>query len=129
MCDVFCGSCGAALAEPVNAEPRTPCPHCGSLGRNFPVHLEDRLHVGDSIGAKAYAGGLSKRKGFKWETFSGMELSRSLGRLVRKMRLIDKQSNRYAERVIDPKTGQVLRDVDHLLTEHVGRGSAKPRGE
>jgi hypothetical protein len=98
------------------------------LTRFYPVQLIDPVQAGDSIGAKAYVGGMSKRKGFKWDTFSGVEMSRRLGRLVHKMRLIDKVGNRYVERVIDPKTGQVLRDVDHPLTEHVGRGSAKPRG-
>jgi hypothetical protein len=54
-------------------------------------------------------------------------VSRSLGRFVRKTRLIDWVGNRYAEHVVDPRTGRVLRDVDHPLTEHVGRGSAKQR--
>src|SRR5690242_925486 len=85
--DVYCGSCRSELTEPINAERRRPCPDCGALTRFYPVQLIDTLQAGDSIGAKAYAGGMSKRKGFKWDTFSGMEMSRRLGRLVHKMRL------------------------------------------
>lgn len=127
MSDVFCGSCGDALVEPLNADSRTPCPRCGSLGRYFPVLLEDKQKVGDFIVGRAYAGRMSKRKGFMWEASAGAELSKRLGRLVKKSRLIDKVADRYAERVVDPVTGQVLRDVDHPLSEHAGRGAAKPK--
>jgi hypothetical protein len=90
--------------------------------------VEDRAHVADSITARAYTGGTSKRKGFLWELVSGHSLSVALGRFVEKMRLVDRKDDRYKERVVDPVTGEVLRDVDEPLSEHRGQGSAK-RGD
>jgi phosphoribosylamine-glycine ligase len=33
----------------------------------------------------------------------------------------------YYERVVDPETEEVLRHCEEPLSEHFGRGSAKPR--
>jgi hypothetical protein len=44
------------------------------------------------------------------------------------VRVVDRRNNRYRETVRDPETGDVVRDVDEPLTEHTGRGSARPRG-
>ncbi len=78
-----------------------------------------------SLKAKGrHAGATGKRKWFI-ETFTGSELSRSLQRFMHKLRIIDRDNNRYAERVVDPQTGEVLRDVDEPLTGHRGHGSAK----
>lgn len=37
---------------------------------------------------------------------------------VQKTRLIDRGNNKYKEKVVDVKTGRVIRDVDEKLTEH-----------
>ena len=42
-------------------------------------------------------------------------------------RYIDTDRNRYYERIINKKTGEVVREVDEPLTEHTGRGSAKKK--
>lgn len=62
------------------------------------------------------------------EGFTGFKLRRTVGDHVEKTRLIDRENNRYMERVVT-ENGEVLRDVDHKLTDHVGRGSAKPRAD
>jgi hypothetical protein len=78
-----------------------------------------------SLKAKGrHAGATGKRKWFI-ETFTGSELSRSLQRFMHKVRIIDRDNNRYVEKVVDPETGQVLRDVEEPLSEHQGHGSAK----
>lgn len=81
-----------------------------------------------SLKAKGrHAGAAGRRRKWFIETFSGSELSRSLQRFMHKVRIIDRDNDRYLEKVVDPETGEVLRDVDEPLSEHQGRGSAKKR--
>lgn len=125
MPDVLCASCDYVLADPLNSSERVPCPRCGSTSRRIYELVEEEIQAGNYIVSRAYAGGTSKRKGFKWEASAGVEISKNLGRFVTKTRLIDKVADRYVERIFDPVTGEVLRDVDELLSEHRGRGSAR----
>src|ERR671914_91428 len=60
------------------------------------------------------------------ESKHGDELSAS-GRWVRVHRIVDRRRNFYYEKVHDPETREVLRDVEEPLTEHRGRGSARKR--
>jgi len=75
---------------------------------------------------------VQRRPGFKrggkiLQLFTGADPSRDPSRpfkWVFKNQVIDWLNDRYKERVVAPD-GTVLRDVDHPLTEHQGRGSAK----
>lgn len=49
------------------------------------------------------------------------------GSLMEKERIIDRKNNFYKELVINSDTGQVVRDIEHSLSEHTGRGSAKQK--
>lgn len=53
MDGVFCGNCGRLLEEAGGLQPdeRAPCPACGSMARNFRVHLSDTLHAEASFSA------------------------------------------------------------------------------
>jgi len=42
---------------------------------------------------------------------------------------VDRIRNRYYERIIDKESGEVVREVDEPLADHVGRGSAKKNRE
>lgn len=144
---VFCGSCGLQLDEPGNLPPeqRAHCSDCGSLDRKEAVSLSGNM--------PAMSGGLgpaptslsgnqppphsklksrSRHEGDGWgkafqETITGSEYSQSLGRYVRKERIIDRENDRYRERVVDPETGEVLHEADEPLSEHQGYGSDKRR--
>jgi hypothetical protein len=61
------------------------------------------------------------------EQTHGSDLHRDSGKWVRLDRIVDREQNRYTERVMDPKTGKVLRECDHPLTDHQGHGAAKGR--
>jgi len=97
-----------------------------SLGRRFGKFLVATIEPMTSMQA------VQKRTGFKrggkiLELFTGAAPSRDLSRpfkWVFKNQVIDRLNNRYKERIVAPD-GTVLRDVDHPLTEHQGRGSAK----
>ena len=58
----------------------------------------------------------------------GVRVGKDRPHFVRISRLVDRENDRYRESVEDTKTGEVIRDVDHPLSEHRGRGSAKGRG-
>jgi hypothetical protein len=70
--------------------------------------------------------GKRKRGKHDREEVVGEEFT-SNGRLVNKKRIIDRSNNLYVEHVADADTGEVLRNVEQPLKEHVGRGSAKGR--
>jgi hypothetical protein len=42
-------------------------------------------------------------------------------------RVIDREKNRYTERVTDPATGEVVHECDEPLTDHQDHGAAKGR--
>ena len=126
MADVVkCNSCGIVLDESprVSHNERNPCPQCGSTNRKFSVHAELAVEAYISIGL------FHKRPGIKRplaEIFDGWELRKSSGELVRKCRLIDRESDRYRERIAT-RDGRIIREIDERLSAHRGHGSAKFR--
>lgn len=121
---VLCGSCGKQLEESSQLRPeqRPPCPNCGATARNFNVEICETVTVREKLGLK------HKRPGFKkpiYEEVSGDDLHRKTGLWSKFLRIIDRQNNRYKEEIVNSETGEVLRSVDHPLTDHTGRGSAK----
>ncbi|WP_336924202.1 hypothetical protein [Aquipuribacter sp. SD81] len=118
-----CGGCGAGLpsSEVIRPpEPRTPCSSCGSLARQVGVLLHETVALRDGVGYKAKHAG--DRKPYR-EAFDHPETQRSTGALTRHKRLIDRQNDRYFERVVEEGTGRVVHETDHPLTEHRGHGS------
>ena len=71
-----------------------------------------------------------KRPHGKWdrEESRGYEFSKDgHHHLMAKVRILNRKKNCYKEMVINVDTGNIVRDVEHPLSEHTGRGSAKPR--
>ena len=68
--------------------------------------------------------GPRKRGKNQQEIVRGQEYSQT-GQLVNKVRIIDRENNRYKERVADADTGEIICDVEHPLTDHTEHGSAK----
>jgi hypothetical protein len=123
---VNCGACGAAIDELGSTLPseRKPCPSCGSLARVFGASIEEAVTLREKWGLK------HKRPGHKkpiYESISGDDLHRNSGEWNNLTREIDRENNRYKEIIVNPNTGEVLRHVDEPLSEHTGRGSAKPK--
>jgi hypothetical protein len=61
----------------------------------------------------------------------GDDLYRKTGKWNELERTIDRANDRYREKITDPETGDVIRDLDEPLSKHRGRGDAKrrPRAE
>lgn len=124
---VLCRSCGKKLEENPQFLPkhRSPCPNCGSTTRIFNVEIHGTITLREKLSLK------HKRPGFKkpiYEEVSGDDLHRKTGLWSKLRRVIDRQNNHYKEEVVNSETGKVLRSVDHPLTDHTGRGSAKEVG-
>jgi hypothetical protein len=76
-------------------------------------------------GRRFTAARAGKNKPAAVEFKSGDSLHHDSGRWMKLDQVIDRANNRYRKRVVDPETGQIVRDVDEPLDEHRGRGSAK----
>jgi len=68
-----------------------------------------------------------KKKRLRWDSFVGYEKSHRLGKLVKKIRVIDKDQNIYKETIIDPDTNEIIHYCEEPLDKHSGHGSAKPK--
>jgi DNA-directed RNA polymerase subunit RPC12/RpoP len=121
---VFCGECGVQLDESPSRAPesRVACPECGSTRRRFAVAIEDTIKIRESLRVRAKAGG--KGKPFQEEKV-GDDFWEKGGRWMTLRRLFDRRRNRYVERIEDPETGEVIRDVDEPLSDHRGHGDAR----
>lgn len=122
----FCLICNSPIDEEKElAEGRQPCHQCGSLKRSYEMALISSATIGTNIRTKGYAAGKSRKKGLKFESVDGDSYSVSLGRFVKLNQFVDHVSKWYTKKIIDPYTGEILRDVDEPLVAHQGRGSAK----
>jgi hypothetical protein len=126
MDSTSCSVCGAVIDEPASTpvEERRPCPSCGSTARTFSAHVHESVTFREKIGLK------HKRPGHKkpiYESVSGEDLHRATGQWNQLTREIDRENNRYKEVIVNPQTGEVIRNVDEPLTSHTGRGSIKPK--
>ena len=127
-----CGQCGNVLPEDpsIPVEARIPCPKCGSTTRGFAVAVSSTVELHSKLRLKARhaAGGRPYL-----EQTVGSDLHRKTGIWMRLERVLDRASNRYRERVTNPKTGEIVHECDEPLSDHQGHGSAKgrepPRGD
>jgi len=120
---VTCGRCHADLRGLPNDQ---PCPNCGETSaRIIGPRMVETMTTMDSLAFKHKVPGERKPVA---EGFNGWEDSRDgSGRVVRKVRLIDRQRDWYEEVVVDARTGELLRECRERLGEHFERGSARPR--
>jgi predicted nucleic acid-binding Zn-ribbon protein len=122
-----CGNadCGWVFAdfEEANKLPRQQCPKCGSTARHFSVHVSDSITIHEKLAVKAKRAGAKKPF---LEGVSGEDLHRDSATCSKIERVIDRENDRYRERIVDAE-GNIVREVDEPLSEHRGRGSAKPR--
>ena len=121
---VSCRGCGASVPEPPRIEDRQPCPACGSTARTFASTLAATVEPRSSLAHKARHGEVGKVKPYR-EAFSGSDYHRDTEEWRQVSRVVDRENDRYTERVVDA-AGDVVREVDEPLSEHRGRGAAKP---
>ena len=129
MSGMFCGNCKASVPDDESGVERVPCPVCGSKSRYYceSLRAEVSVHVGHKVTVKDPS--LPSAKKQRFETRSNIVPSHKYGKLVRRELTIDRDTDSYSEKVTDLQTGEVLHECAEPLSQHMGHGSAKAKGE
>lgn len=124
-----CMGCGSQLETPVEpvGKDRPPCPVCGSTARHIEAEINENLSTIDSMATNQKRAGVRVGKKNKaiLESFDGWSFNRDEQDWVYVTRSVDRLNDWYQEKVVT-KGGRVLREVSHPLSEHQGRGAARP---
>ena len=126
---VQCGGCNAVLDETDQQTERLPCPNCGSSLRHIKVSVSDEIQIREQMGMKAKDPTKPGKQKIRIEQLVGDDLHRNSGKWYKKIRVIDRENDRYFEEVVDPDTGKVIHRCEEPLSEHFGHGSARPPQE
>lgn len=116
-----CADCGASLSDAPD-----PCPTCGSRARHIRLTFSDTAtaKARDTLKGKVKDPTRRSKDKVRREFFYGADARKSQGDYVYKEREIDRDNDRYRE-LVKEESGDVLRDVDGRLSDHIGHGSAK----
>ena len=122
-----CAACHAPIPAATlhRSGAEAPCPACGSIVRIWRVRVEDAVTARERLGAKLTRNSLPSRKKVRIELQTGDEIRRDGKGWVTKHRLVDRDTDRYIEHVVDAETGALICDQDEPLSQHRGHGSAK----
>ncbi len=125
---VKCAECNADLpVEHAGKDAGSPCPACGSMKKHIHLELKDKegLEIHDNVRGKIKSVTLPSSKNPRVKFFSGDDLRKSDGKWMQKEMVVDRENNLYKEIVKDIQTGEVIRDCEEPLSDHVGHGDAK----
>ena len=122
---VQCGNCGRDLDETPSEPNRTACPNCNSFRRAITISVVDEIQIKEQIGMKVKDPTSTTRGKITIEQLCGDDLHRKSGKWYKKVRVIDRENNRYLETVTDPETGEVIHHCEEPLSDHFGHGTAK----
>jgi hypothetical protein len=121
----WCTECGNALESTGAAgESPRPCPACGSIRRTLSASVTESVIARDGMRMKA------KRQGQKepyFEARSEPSYSVTLQKHVHLERVIDRDADRYSEKVTIYEDQSVMHECNESLSEHQNHGSAKPK--
>ena len=122
---INCAKCGNPIEEPKES---APCPRCGSNRRIMNIdHGEEivGLDIKEQLKITCKDPKQTGKNKIKYEGLYGDDLHKKSGKWNKKERIIDRENDRYMEKIIDPETGKVIHHCDEPLSEHQGHGSAK----
>ena len=109
-----CRQCGKELAPD-----QQPCPYCG----NVDIQV-DRHGTVLAIGLSPRIEWKQKRKGYKRPILEGKSGLFPSGDAVKhpngvdKTQIVDREKDKYTKKVIDKRTGKVVKDVVEPLSKH-----------
>lgn len=126
MGSIKCADCKTIIDESFDTrvDERMQCPRCRSTTRLFCVALEASLQPHGKLHYKGKRGG--KGKAFV-EGIIGADWSYKLHCWLRLERVIDRDNDRYTEKLVNTNTSEVVHECYEPLSQHRGHGSAKPR--
>lgn len=118
-----CANCGASIYDDeITLDLRKPCNMCGSTMRIHSASISEPLIAIFGYGLKA------KRHGQKKpyvEELSMPDYSISRKKQVQRLRIIDRDHDRYFEKITDYQSGEVIHHCEENLSKHQGHGNAK----
>jgi DNA-directed RNA polymerase subunit RPC12/RpoP len=118
-----CGACGAQIdqREDAPADETIVCLACGLRTRRFKQLIKTEVPTQANVRSKA------RRQGTRGRPFLEMVFGASFDRARQKWlqieQIVYRETRRYRKRIVDPSTGEVIRDDDGPLDEHKGFGS------
>jgi len=123
--NTVCEDCATPVDESTDMpETRTACPKCGSTKRILHAFITVMAIARAGLGLKAKRP--NQKKPYV-EAKNGPSHSHKLGKLVEHERFIDRDNDRYSEKVTDYESGEIIHHSDEPLSTHRGHGSAKKR--
>ncbi|QWE17165.1 hypothetical protein [Polynucleobacter sp. AP-Nino-20-G2] len=120
---ITCSSCNNLFLENLAG---SLCPTCGSSAKTIHVEIIEKVNARDGVGMKAKRPG--ERRPYI-EDLSIPEHSHSLEKIVHRARIIDRDKDRYFEKITDYETGEIIHHCEEPLSQHQGHGSAKKKSE
>lgn len=126
---VLC-KCGATLDEKTDLreDQRVPCAKCGSTSRVYPDKLTDGIEILEGSRAIARHAGMSRTKGWFIDSLSRwVPQTNRDNAIAHHERVLDRDSDRYTEKVTMRDSGKIIHNTDERLSEHRGHGSDKPK--
>lgn len=125
---IKCAECGTLIDDTAadNSDSRVPCSTCGSTKRAYMASIVDTLALHDGIGLKAKRP--DQKKPFI-EELSMPSYSYSRKKYVHRLRVIDRDNDRYFEKITDYETSEIIHNCEEPLSIHQGHGDAKRKGE
>ncbi len=129
---VKCSDCGEKLpSEWAHLETIKKCPICNSIKQTIEMGITEvaGIEIHDSLRAKGKDSNFNSKRNPRYDLFAGDDLRKSDGKWMKKTRIIDKNNNKYIEKVIDPETGEIVHENEEPLSDHYGHGSAKTKND
>ena|SRR3989344_402113 len=108
-----CKNCFRSLTED-----QSFCSYCGSSNRDIHINVFEEIKVRDSFGLKKFTQGI---KDFVIHLKQGWFHSGDIKKHpdgVQLTQLVDRESNLYKKKVIDEKSGQIVKDLEEPLDKH-----------
>ena len=99
------------------------------MSEDEPIVFSTEMTMYDGMTYKLVDPRVVGRRKVRMEGFHTYATAHSRGILVHHERHIDRNNNRYHEKVDCPITGEVLHECDESLSQHVGHGADKKNRE
>ena len=125
---IKCTDCGYELPDKWAHSNRSDnCPGCNSINQTIEIGVFEEIGVElhDNVQGKVKNRSYSSKKNPRYEFFEGDDFRKRDRKWMMKTRIIDKDRDKYVEKVIDPETGEIVHEKEEPLSDHFGHGSAK----
>jgi hypothetical protein len=101
------------------------CPNCQLTESTIYIEVHDEIKLREQLRGKLKDDNFSGKRKIRGEFVVGSERRESDRKWVHKERFIDRDNNRYKEKVIDEETDEIIHECNESLKKHQGHGSAK----